>query len=408
MPVFEYTGIDSKGKRTAGSVDAENDRAARVKLRKQGVFPTALAIQGTMKQKVSLGMQVDFGKYFQRVGVQDIAIMTRQFSALLAANIPLVDALTALIDQIENQKLKNVLSEVRERVVEGAKLSDAMRAHPKVFGDLYINMVNAGENSGALDVVMLRLADFTESQWKLRGKVIGAMTYPAIMSVVGIGLMMGLLTFVVPKITSIFEDAGAELPLPTRVLIAVSQTLSEYWWLLLLIIAVAVYTFRRYIRTPKGRKWWDGKRLKFPVFGNIQRIIAISRFSRTLSTLLASGVPLLASLDIVRNIVTNTILAEVIEQTRDEVREGQSVADPLKRSGQFPPLVTHMIAIGEKTGELEKMLERVADTYDGQVETSLSTLTTLLEPVMILVMAGVVTFIVLSILLPMLQLNQLV
>jgi general secretion pathway protein F len=407
MPIFEYIGIDSKGKRSSGTVDADNERAARMKLRRMGVFPTSLGIEGAAKQKVGLGMQIDVGKYFQRIKIQDVAIMTRQMATLVAAKIPLVDALTALVDQIDNQKLKNIVSRVRERVVEGGKLSDALKGYPKVFSELYVNMINAGENSGALDIVLLRLADFTEGQTRLRSRVIGAMIYPVIMSIVGVALMTMLLVYVIPKVTMIFEDVNATLPVPTRILMSISNLLSQRWYVLLILIPVVIYSIKRFLRTPKGRAWWDRKVLTLPLFGNLNRMIVIARFSRTLSTLLASGVPLLTSFDIVRNIVTNTTLRAVVEQTRDNVREGASIADPLRRSGQFPPLVTHMIAIGERTGELERMLDHVADAYDAQVENRLSTLTTLLEPIMILVMAGVVSFIVISILLPILQLNQL-
>ncbi len=406
MPIFEYVGIDSKGKRAAGTVDGDNERAARVKLRRMGVFPTTLHVEGQAK-KGGLGMSVDVGKYLQRVKTQDVAIMTRQLSTLISANIPLVDALTALVDQLENPKLKNIMSRVREKVVEGSKLSDALRGNPKIFGDLYVNMIDAGENSGALDVVLLRLADFTEGQARLRSRVIGAMIYPAIMSIVGVGLMVMLLVYVVPKVTKIFEDVNATLPLPTRLLMAVSTFLSEKWYVLLIIVPLIIYGIKRFLRTLKGRAWWDRKLLTLPLFGPLNRMIIIGRFSRTLSTLISSGVPLLTAMDIVRNIISNTRLRAVVEKTRDNVREGASVAEPLKRSGEFPPLVTHMIAIGEKTGELERMLERIADTYDGQVDNQLSTLTTLLEPLMILVMAGVVSFIVMSILLPIMQLNQL-
>ena len=407
MPIFEYIGIDSKGKRASGTVDAENERAARMKLRRMGVFPTSLGVEGAAKQKVGLGMRIDVGKYLQRVKIQDVAIMTRQLATLVAAKIPLVDALTALVDQIDNPKLKNIISRVRERVVEGGKLSDALKGYPKVFSELYVNMINAGENSGALDIVLLRLADFTEGQTRLRSRVIGAMIYPVIMSIVGVALMVMLLVYVIPKVTMIFEDVNATLPVPTRILMSISNLLSQRWYVLLVLIPVVFYGIRRLLRTPKGRAWWDRKVLTLPLFGSLNRMIVIARFSRTLSTLLASGVPLLTSFDIVRNIVTNTTLRAVVEQTRDNVREGASIADPLRRSGQFPPLVTHMIAIGERTGELERMLERVADAYDAQVDNRLSTLTTLLEPIMILVMAGVVSFIVISILLPILQLNQL-
>ena len=407
MAVFEYIGIDSKGKRAAGNIDAANERDARQKLRRMGVFPTTLAIEGATKQKVGLSMQVDVGKYLQRIKTQEVSVMTRQLATLVGSSIPLVDALTALVDQIENPKLRNIVARVRDKVTEGTKLSDAMRGNPKVFGDLYVNKINAGENSGALDVVLVRLAEFTEGQAKLKGKVIGAMIYPAIMSFVGLALMVMLLTYVVPKVTKIFADMKATLPLPTRILMGASNALSSYWYIFLIIIPVAIYGIRRVLKSPAGRAWWDRKILTMPIFGKINRLVIVSRFTRTLATLLASGVPLLTALDIVRNIITNTRLREVIEETRDNVREGQPVADTLKRSGEFPPLVTHMIAIGEKTGDLERMLERIADTYDSEVDNTLSTLTTLLEPIMILVMAGIVSFIVLSILLPIMKLNQL-
>ena len=408
MPVYEYVGIDAKGKRAAGTVDGDNERAARQKLRRMGVFPTSLGIEGAGGgKKIGLSMNVDVGKYLQRIKQTEVSLMTRQLSTLVGSSIPLVDALTALVEQIANPKLRTIVSRVKDKVVEGSKLSDAMRGEPKVFSDLYVNMIAAGETSGALDVVLLRLADFMEGQAKLRSKVIGAMIYPAIMSVVGVGLMVMLLVYVVPKVTKIFEDVDATLPLPTRVLMTVSDLLSNYWYVFILLIPAAIYAIRRYLRTPKGRAWWDKKLLNLPLFGKINRLIIIARFTRTLATLLASGVPLLNALDIVKNIITNTRLKEVVEDTRDNVREGAGVGETLKKSGEFPPLVTHMIMIGEKTGELEGMLVRIADTYDADVDTTLSTLTTLLEPIMILVMAGVVSFIVLSILLPIMQLNQL-
>jgi general secretion pathway protein F len=407
MPVFEYIGIDAKGKRVSGTIDAEHERAARLKLRRMNVFPTTLGAEGEMKQKVGMGMQVDLSKYLKRVKVKEVAVMTRQLATLLSASIPLVDALAALADQVENPKFRSILARVKEKVTEGSKLSDALKGYPKVFGDLYVNMINAGENSGALDIVLQRLAEFTESQSKLRSKVIGAMIYPAIMSVVGFVLVLLLVMIVVPKVTAIFEDTGATLPLPTKLLIGVSGALSNYWYLFILAVVGFVFLLRKYLKSESGKAWWDKKLLTLPLFGKLNRMIIVSRFSRTLATLLASGVPLLVAMDIVKNIITNTRLRAVVEQTRDSVREGQSVAEPMKRSGEFPPLVTHMIAIGEKTGELENMLVRIADTYDGEVESTLSTMTTLLEPLMIIVMAAVVSFIVMSILLPIMKLNQL-
>lgn len=405
MPIFEYIGIDSKGKKTAGNVDAENERVARVKLRRMGVFPTSIAPQGQLKQGGG-GFSIDLSKYLKRVKVQDIAMMTRQLSTLVAASIPLVDALNAVVEQTENPKLRAIVARAREKVTEGTKLSDALKSDAKIFSDVYINMVNAGESSGALDTVLSRLADFTEGQAKLRAKVMGAMVYPIIMAVVGVILTIFLLTSVVPQVAQMIEDSGKVLPLPTRLLMGVSHSLVSYWYVYLLFLPIIVYGIKKFLKSPNGRTWWDKKILTLPLFGKLVRMVIISRFSRTLATLLSSGVPLLVSMDIVRNIVTNTKLRAVIEQTRDNVREGQSVAEPLKRSGQFPPLVTHMIAVGEKTGELERMLERIADTYDGEVDNTVSAMTTVLEPIMILIMAGIVGFIVLSIMLPMLELQQ--
>lgn len=407
MAVFSYKGMDAAGKKVSGIIDAENLKAARAKLRKANVFPTEVNEGGGKGGgDGTVGGGFSFTKFFNKPKVSDVANMTRQLSTLINANIPLVDALSALVEQIEQPMLKSALSEIREKVREGARLADAMRAYPNIFGDLFINMVHAGEVSGALDTVLLRLADFTEGQARLNSKVKGALTYPLVMGVVGVALMGFLLVFVVPKIVKIFEDTKAVLPLPTRILVGLSGFVQNYWYLVILAGIGIYYAFKKYKAKPKGRRVLDKMSLRMPIFGEMFRMIAVSRFCRTLSTLMAAGVQLMPSLDIVKGIVDNMILSEVIEETRNSVKEGESIAEPLKRSGQFPPLVTHMIAIGEKTGELETMLEKVADTYDDQVDTKVSTLTTLLEPLMIVVMGGIVAAIVLSILLPILKLNQ--
>ena len=405
MAVFSYKGMDAAGKKVSGIIDAENLKAARAKLRKASVFPTEVN-EGGRVRGVSVAGGFSFTKLFNKPKVGDVANMTRQLSTLINANIPLVDALSALVEQIEHPALKSALSEIREKVREGARLADAMRAYPNIFGDLYINMVHAGEVSGALDTVLLRLADFTEGQARLRSKVRGALTYPVVMGAVGVALMGFLLVFVVPKIVKIFEDTKATLPLPTRILVGLSGFVQNYWYLVILLGVGIWYAVKKYKAKPKGRKMFDKMSLKMPIFGEMFRMIAVSRFCRTLSTLMGAGVQLMPSLDIVKGIVDNMVLTEVIEETRNSVKEGESIAEPLKRSGQFPPLVTHMISIGEKTGELETMLEKVANTYDDQVDTKVSTLTTLLEPLMIVVMGAVVAAIVLSILLPILKLNQ--
>ena len=297
---------------------------------------------------------------------------------------------------------------MKQRVNEGSSLSDAMAAHPKAFTGLFINMIRAGESSGALDVVLVRLADFTEASAKLRQKVTGAMTYPAIMVLMSLVILIILFTFVVPKVTKIFEDAKVTLPITTRMLIFTSNLTRDYWYVFLVLIGMGVYGFFRWRASEAGRKKWDRFTLKAPVFGNMLRMLSIARFARTLSTLLKSGVPLLSSMDIVKNIVSNSVLTKVIEDARESIREGESIATPLKRSGEFPPLVYHMISIGERSGQLEEMLVNVASAYETQVDVRIGALTSLLEPVLIVVMGGVVAFIVFSILMPILQLNTVI
>jgi general secretion pathway protein F len=280
-----------------------------------------------------------------------------------------------------------------------------MTAHPKAFSTLYVNMIRAGESSGALEVVLVRLADFTENQARLRAKIIGTLTYPAAMLVIGTAILGILFTVVIPKITKIFEDTRISLPWTTRALLGASTFARDWWWALALLAVLSGYGLARWRRTPAGRARWDVGVLSFPIFGGLVRQIAIARFTRTLATLLRSGVPLLTAMDIVKNIVGNTRLATVIEESRDSIREGESIAAPLKRSGEFPPLVYHMVAIGEKSGQLEEMLKNVADAYDAQVETKVAALTSLLEPIMIVAMGAVVAFMVFSILMPILQIN---
>ncbi len=414
MPVFEYNGLTEQGKTVRGIRDAESSKTLRSLLRKDGVYLTearaaeAGAVAG--QEKTGLAREVDIAALFGFTGVssQDLAIATRQLATLIGAGIPLVDSLTALVEQIDQPRLKRIMGMVKQKVNEGSSLADALAEHPKVFTELYVNMIRAGESSGALDVVLTRLADFTEAQAQLRSKIIGAMLYPAIMVVVGVIIVGILFVVVIPKVTKIFEDMNVTLPWTTRILIVLSSFARDYWYLVLFGVPALAWGVRRWVRTPRGRAWWDRFQLKAPVFGELIRMLAISRFAKTLATLLASGVQLLTAMDIVRNIVSNTLLAEVIDKARDAIREGESIAAPLKRSGQFPPLVFHMIAIGEKSGQLEEMLQNVAKSYESQVEMRVNALTSLLEPVMIVAMGGGVAFIVFSILMPIMQLNTFV
>ncbi|HSM92736.1 MAG TPA: type II secretion system inner membrane protein GspF [Anaeromyxobacteraceae bacterium] len=406
MPVFQYKALDAAGKTVQGLKEADSPKTLRAVLKRDGVFLTE--VLGAQEQKAQAARDVSVKRVILgRVSATDLAIMTRQFAVLVGAGIPLVESLGALIEQIDHEKLKRILSDVKQRVNEGASLADALAAHPKVFATLYVNMVRAGESSGALDVVLVRLADFTESQARLRSKILGTMAYPAFMMIIGTVVLGVLFAVVIPKIVKIFDDSRVALPWYTRVLINISSFVSQWWWALALAAVAAAWSFLRWRAKPEGRARWDRFVLTIPVFGKLVRIIAIGRFARTLSTLLKSGVPLLTAMDIVRNIVGNTRLSEVIEQARDAIREGESIAAPLKRSGEFPPLVHHMVAVGERSGSLEEMLGNVAKAYEDQVDTTISALTSLLEPLMIIAMGGVVGFIVVSVLMPILQLNTL-
>lgn len=416
MPIFEYKGLSAKGKQVTGVKDTDSPRSLKAELRKENIYLTQYAerARGGGKAKVVKGegvrakgsREIDVARFFQRIKLMEIAEMTRQFAVLLRAGIPVVDSLSALIAQIENPKFKETMTAVRQSVNEGTALGDAMSDHPKVFSDLYVNMVRAGESSGTLDIVFERLADFTESQVKLKTKVTGAMVYPIIMVTLAFIIISLLMIFVIPKMTEIFDEMGMELPFLTRALKATSEFFVNFWYLVFGMVGGAVYGFRRWKKSENGRAKWDRWKLKMPIFGKLFRMISIARFSRTLGTLLASGVPLLNAMNIVRSVVDNAVMEGVVDKARDSIREGESIALPLERSKQFPPMVTHMIAIGEKTGELEQMLDNVSNSYEMQVDSKVSTLTTVLEPLMIIVMGVIVALIVFAILTPMLKMNE--
>lgn len=420
MPVYAYKGLNEKGRNVGGIVDADSPKSARLKLRRTGVFPTELnetrdqaptaaGRAAAARASSSGGFNLNLAGLFERgITPQDLALITRQLATLVGAGLPLVDCLGALIEQVDAPRHKKVLSQVRELVVEGSSLADAMKQHPAVFNDLFVNMVRAGEASGALDIVLIRLAEYTERAAALRGKVRSALTYPVFMGMASMGILFFLLSYVVPKVTRIFEERDAKLPTMTVVLLAISGFLSNYWWAILGVLLIVALVGRLYVRTPAGRLRFDGWTLGIPYFGKVLKKVALARFARTLSTLLLGGIPLLQALDIVKHVVSNMVLANAIEDGRNSIREGHSVADPLKKSGLFPPLLVHMIAVGEKSGELEQMLSRAADAYDGEVEASVSALSSILEPVLVIFMGGVVLFIVMAILLPIFDLNQLV
>lgn len=417
MPVYAYRGLDPSGRERKGLLDADSPKTLRALLKKQGIRiidHREETAKGKSRSKTGdagglrgLGeIEVDLGGLFDRVDTAEIALVTRQLSTLLKSGITLIDALSAIVDQVEGEKMKRVFGNVKADVNEGSSLADAMAQHDAIFDHLYVSMVRAGEASGALDEVLERLADFTEAQARLRSKIMSAMLYPIIMVGVGAVIMLVLFVVVIPRVTKIFEQVEADLPLQTKLLIGTADLVKGYWFVLFPLLFLSVFLFFRWKSSRKGRPVWDRFTLKAPVFGFIVRLVAIARFSRTLATLLRAGVPVLTALDITKDVLGNTRLAGVVTEARDAIREGESIAQPLQRSGEFPPIVVHMVATGEASGQLEQMLEHVADNYDFQVDQRVEKLTTLIEPIMIVGMGGAVAFVVFSILMPILQLSQ--
>ncbi len=407
MAVFEYKGIQiSTGKAVKGYRDADNARALRGLLRRDGILLTLATEESERKQKAK--RNIDLLAFLRRPNASDIAIMTRQLATLVRAGVPLVDSVAALTEQVEKEQLQRVLTGVRETLNEGTSFAKSLAMHPKVFAPLYVNMVAAGEASGNLEAVLERLADFMEGQARLKGKVMASLAYPVLMAFIGTVLVGFLMVAVVPKVTAIFENLGQALPWYTALLIFVSDVISGYWWLMFLCAGLGYWWLRRWKSKPEGRLKWDTLKLRLPLFGRLNLLVAVSRFTRTLATLLASGVQLLAAMEIGKNVLENARLESVVKEAIGSIREGESIAEPLKRSGQFPPMVTHMIAVGERSGQLEQMLENVSRAYESDVETRVAALTSLLEPLMILIMGGVVGFIAMSILMPMVQMNELV
>ncbi len=412
MPVFEYKGFDAGGNPVADVIDADNAKIARTRLRRQGVFPTDVREQsGRAARGTGLNMEIDLSVYLEFITSRDIATVTNQLATLLGAAVPMGESLAALVEQTEKQKLKVVLSKVKERVNEGSTLGDALADHPKVFDELYISMVRAGERTGSLAEVLRRLAEFKDDQVKLQGKILSALAYPALMAVVGTLMIAGLFYGVIPRVRSLFEGfAGGEeaLPMLTKIVFFFGDMLLAYGIFVPVVAFGCVWGFRRWVKTDKGRRRWDTIKLRIPALGRLNRLVAVSRFCRTLGTLLLSGVPILSALNIVRDVVGNVIVAEAVEAAGANIREGQSIAAPLRDSSQFPPMVIHMIAIGERTGELERMLQMVADAYDSQVEAAIDALMSLLGPVMIMLMGGVIFVVALGLLQPMIGLSQMI
>ena len=406
MPIFEYEALNAAGKNIRGIIDADSARTARTKLKGQGIYPTEIREEDAAAQRAPLS-DLSFG-LFGRIKAKDLALASRQLATLMEAGIPLNSSLSALIEQMGNPLLKKIITQIRERVREGSSFADALALHPSVFSNLFIGMVRAGEVSGTLALTLGRWADFSEHQVGLQQRIRAALTYPIFMFVIGFGVLFFLMTFVVPTVTKIFSDLGRALPLPTLMLISVSDFLSRFWWALVCSIGVLAFWLRKTLRSESGAMAWDRLKLKLPLAGNLHRRLAVSRWSRTLGTLLSGGLPLLQALEISQGVVGNRLLSQTLGHARERIREGEEMSLSLRQSALFPSVVLEMVSVGEKSGDLGKMLEKVASTLENEVEAELRSLLSLLEPVMILIMGVGVGFIALSILLPILEMSQIV
>lgn len=403
MAVYEYKAISKgTGKAAKGMIDADGPAQARQKLRDQGLFPTSIkeSTAGAAMEK-SAGRR-SFGG---RISTRDLALLTRQLATLLRAGMPVVGALAALLDQTNKPRLRSAVYDIRDRVNSGSDLGDAMAEHPRVFSSLYVNMVRAGEASGTLEDVLKRLADILEHQAKLKAQVLSSLAYPVFMCIFALAVIVFLMVVIVPRIMAIFQKQEAELPLATEVLIGTSNFIGQWWWLILGVIFLSFGLWRFWISREKGRKTWDRVKLRFPIYGNLHLKLVCARFARTLGTMLQSGLTMLPALDVVKSVLENAHIQGHLDDVKAGVRRGRDLAEPLRETGLFPPMLLHMVELGQRSGEIEDMLVHVADTYDDDVRLTIDAAVGLLEPVIIVVMGLFVGFLVLAILLPILKMS---
>ena len=419
MPIYEYVAFADGGATTKGVVDADTEKDARQKLRRQKLLVTKLTetrggkrVRGKKgaRRPGLLARAAEARAASQGPGARETEIVlgiTRQLATLLGSGIALAEALSAVVDQAEQKRVETMLRQIREGIQQGNSLADALAQHPAWFTELYVNMVSAGQAAGNLDIVLSRLADYMQAQRALRRKVVGALTYPAMMIVIGMIVVTILMAKVVPEITAMLIEQGKALPPATQVLISISNVVQDWWWAIIGMIGVVSFAFERVYRTSdKGQLAIDRSLLKIPVLGELLRKAAVGRFTRTLSTLLQSGVPVIQSLDITRKVVGNRVIGDATEHISQRVVEGTDISGPLKASGAFPSVVGYMVAVGEQSGELEQMLDRIAIAYDEEIDVVTERLTALLEPVMIVLLAGVVGYIVYAIVQPILEIGQ--
>ncbi len=407
MPVYEFTALDAEGRNIHGIIDADSPAAARQKIRSQGSYPIRVeAATGRARPHLTDLLPRFFGGGWFRQ--QDIHLVTRQLATMLGAGIPLVPALNSLIEQGEQHGLQTVLAQIRRAVNEGLPLSGALAAHPRLFSPMYINMVRAGEASGTLHLVLDQLAEFGERQQALHARIRAAMLYPVFMAVVGLAVLSFLIVFILPGITAVFEGSERALPLPTILLMGLSSLLRTYWLPLLLLVLMAATALHQALRSTEGQRRWHRLKLSLPLLAGLNRRQAAARFARSLSNLLRAGVPLMDALRIVSNIVGNVLIGEAIDKACAELEKGRGLADYFREQACFPPMLVQMMAVGEQSGALDTMLARAADSYERELETRIMGLTSMIEPVMILLMGAAVACIVVAVLLPIFEMNQLI
>src|SRR6516165_5438587 len=395
MPNYSWKGRTRAGKAQEGVLVADSKEAVIAMLRKQQITVTAVTEKGKEFALPKMG---------GGISRKEIAIFTRQFSVMIDAGLPLVQCLEILGSQQDNRVFQKVLFEVRQDVESGSTLADALRKHPKAFDDLYANMVAAGEAGGILDTILQRLSTYIEKIVKLRSAVRSAMVYPVAVVVIAIGVVTIILWKVIPTFAALFAGLGAQLPLPTRITIFLSEMIGRWWWVIFGLIGLTIFAINRYHKTYQGRRVIDGLLLKLPVLGNVLKKIAVARFCRTLGTLVSSGVPILEGLQITAHTAGNAVVEDAIMLTRKSIEEGKSISEPLKSTDVFPPMVVQMVAVGEQTGALETMLNKIADFYEDEVDEATANLLALLEPIMICFLGVVIGGIVVSMYLPMFEL----
>lgn len=401
MPVFEYKGTTAQGRSIRGVLQAVDQQTAKDQLKKDRIYLFEIKSR-QHKNKPVWRLWVR-----KRVDIKTLCNMTRLLATLLKSNVPLVESLTALTKQISHPVLGPALVQIRNKINEGQSFHKALSEYPHIFNTTYISMCEAGESSGTLDIVLLKLAEFTEDQAELTNKIRSTLAYPSLIIFFTCGVMLFLFTYIIPKITTLLEEEEALIPWHTALVMAFSKLLIEFWLPILIISSLVVLLFIRWTKTTGGQRIIDSLSLRFPLLGSLIRAAAISRFSRTLSVLLNGGVPMLTAFGIVQNVVNNVILRQAIHSASLNIREGESIASPLQESQQFPPMTIQMIKVGEKTGQLEDMLLRISEAYDFQVRTEVNTLTSILGPAMIIIMGGVVALVIFSVMVPLLEMyNQ--